>query len=50
MIDHVMAGDDANMTTHHGVLMVRRHADELGMPLAVQSVHELGDQVENVLS
>ncbi len=41
------AGDDANMMAHHGVLVVRRHADQLGTPLNVQCVHELGDQIEN---
>jgi hypothetical protein len=29
------AGDDASMTARHGVLAVRRHADQLGMPLHV---------------
>ncbi len=44
------AGDDASMTARHGVLVACRQADELGTPLVVQSVHELGDQVENVLN
>jgi hypothetical protein len=35
------------MMAHHGVLVVRRHADQLGTPLNVQCVHELGDQIEN---
>ncbi len=42
------AGDDPSMTTHHGVLAIRRHVDQLGTPLDVQHVHELGDQIENV--
>jgi len=42
------AGDDASMMAHHGVLALRQHADQLGMPLDVQRVHELGDQIENV--
>ncbi|CAK9867349.1 unnamed protein product [Sphagnum jensenii] len=44
------AGDDAGMTTCYSVLTVRRHTDQLGMPLAVQHVHEFGDQIENVHS
>ncbi len=45
------AGDDASMMARHGVFAVRQHADELGTPLVVvQSVHEFGDQVENVFS
>ncbi len=42
------AGDDASMTACHSVLAVRRHTDQLGTPLAVQRVHELGNQIENV--
>jgi len=42
------AGDNASMTTYHGVLAVRRHADQLGTPFHVQHVHELGNQIENV--
>ncbi len=44
------AGDDANMRARHGVFTVRRHADQLGTPLDVQRVHELGDHIENVNS
>ncbi len=47
---HDEAGDDASMTTCHSVLAVRRHTDQLGTPLAVQCVHELGDQIEDVHS
>jgi hypothetical protein len=36
------------MTAYHGVLVVCQHTDELGTPLDVQHVHELGDQIENV--
>ncbi len=44
------AGDDASMTACHSVLAICRHTDQLGMPLAIQRVHELGDQIENVHS
>ncbi len=53
---HVVVGtcdkavDDANMTACHSVFVICRHADQLGTPLAVQYVHELGDQIENVHS
>jgi len=36
------------MRACHSVLVVRRHTDQLGTPLVVQRVHELGDQIENV--
>jgi len=41
-------GDDASMMARDGVFAVRRHANQLGKPLDVQHVHELGDQIENV--
>jgi hypothetical protein len=44
------AGDDTNMTAYHGVLVVRIHANQLGTPLDLQRVHELGDPIENVNS
>jgi hypothetical protein len=47
---HDEAGDNASMMACHSVLAIRRHTDQLGMPLAVQRVHELGDQIENVHS
>ncbi len=47
---HNEAGDNTSMTTCHSVLAVCRHTDQLGTPLAVQRVHELSDQIENVHS
>ncbi|CAK9236141.1 unnamed protein product [Sphagnum troendelagicum] len=44
------AGDDAIMASCHSVLAIRRHTDKLRTSLAVQCVHELGDQIENVHS
>jgi len=42
------AGDDVSLMARDGVLVVRRHANQLGTPLDVQHVHELGDHIENV--
>ncbi len=44
------AGGNTSMMACHSVLAVCRHTDQLGTPLAVQHVHELGDQIENVHS
>jgi len=44
------AGDNTSMMACHSVLAVCRHTDQLGTPLAIERVHELGDQIENVHS
>ncbi len=43
------AGDDVSITARHGVVVVRRHTDQLGMPLNGQRVHEFSNQIEMLI-